>query len=89
MTMGKTAARKEWTGESGAHVVREGNRTKQTLVYNHCFEMVLEAYNMRFPTHRLIPDMVDSSVSNRRELPEEVRPLLSLSTYGGTTASSY
>jgi hypothetical protein len=37
----------------------------------------------------LIPDMVDSSVSNRRELPEEVRPLLSLSTYGGTTASSY
>ena len=48
---------------------------KQTFVYEHPFEVLVEAYNRRFPTSPRIPILLSSTVVAERTQEDGVRYL--------------
>ena len=70
-SVGKKSTRR--VGPSGAITLTAGNCVTQMHHYNHSFEVVVKAYNERFPTHPKMPMVKDTVVTNLKEYPDEGR----------------
>eukprot|EP01047_Picozoa_sp_COSAG01_P077633 COSAG01_NODE_14051_length_1502_cov_1.338560_1_plen_262_part_00 len=58
---------------NGAETIRQGNSVRQIMVYKHPWEMVLEGYLRRFPTHPKMPMVIRTYQSDHKEEPEQGR----------------
>ena len=51
----------------------EGDTCTQTHIYEHQWELVAAAYDLRYPSHPLVPELVSTTVTNHHDDPTRGR----------------